>query len=147
MFFYQRTKTLDDKCKDIKEQCMDLELSIAAYNSLFSHILDLSEIKDIIKKIDEITLPDTQELQGSIETYKQLKNNNVDLTEAKKLLADISSIIIIDTDELETSINQYKSLVETEKQLSKEIQELRNSLPDVCPYCGAKLDKEVLQCS
>ena len=144
---YQRTKTLDDKCKEIETECNKLETSITSYNSLSSHIIDMSEIKDIIGKIDEITLPDYQELQNSIETYKQLENSKVDLSEVKKLLEDINSIIITDTDELETSINQYKNLKETEKQLLKEIQELKNSLPDICPYCGAKLNKEVLQCS
>lgn len=144
---YQRTKTLDDKCKEIETECNELQMSIISYNSLSLHIINLSEVKDLVNKIEEITLPDTQDLESSIETYKRLKDNNVDLTEVKKLLSDISSIIITDTEELETLINQYKGLIETEKQLSKEIQELKNSLPDICPYCGAKLNKEVLQCS
>lgn len=141
---YQRAKTLDDKCNEINNSCIELSNSLDSYKSLSSTILDLTEVKEIINEIEKLVLLDFTDLENSITTYKELSNKGIDLSEVKELVSNIDSIIITDTDELETSISQYKLLVDNEKQISKEIQELKNSLPDICPYCGAKIDKEIM---
>lgn len=141
---YQRTRKLDDMYVEINNRCDEIQNSIDGYRNLSSGIIDLTEARELIDEIDGISLPDCQELEDSIVLYGQLKESIVDMAEAEKIVSKIDSIIITDTDELEEMIKQYKTLSDMEKRLSEEMQELKNSLPDVCPYCGAKIDKEVM---
>ena len=81
-------------------------------------------------------------LNSYIEQYENL--SVVDLSEHNKLINDIDSIIVTDVNELALSIVEYDTLSINILRYEKEIEDLKNYLPDICPYCGNKLDKEKL---
>ena len=140
---YARTKKLQDMVHECEGQVLNLNSYIEQYEKL--SIVDLSEHDKLIKQIEDISIPDYSELENSITSYENC--TVVDLSEALKLCSEIDSIIVCDTKELEDSIISYCDLSEEIKGLDDDIVDLKNKLPDFCPYCGAKLDKEKLECS
>ena len=140
---YIRTKKLQDIVHECEGQVLNLNSYVEQYENL--SVTDLSEHNKLIKKIEDINIPDYSELKNSITSYENC--TVVDLSEALKLCSEIDSIIICDTKELEDSIISYCDLSEEIKGLDDDIVDLKNKLPDFCPYCGAKLDKEKLECS
>lgn len=141
-----RTKKLNSMVDNISVQTSELYGSINNYETLESSKMDLTEHNNLIKQIEDIVIPDTKELEDSISNYDLYDNQIVDLSEVKKLVNEIDSIIITDTKELEDSISQYSELSNNVQQYEKELVELRDSLPSICPLCGNKLDKEKLAC-
>ena len=137
---YARTKKLQDMVSEIDGQYNNLNSYVEQYESL--SITDLSEHNKLIKKIEEITIPDYSELENSINSFEECKV--VDLSEHNKLVNNIDSIIIQDTKELALSIVEYDTLSINILRYEKEIEDLKSYLPDICPYCGSKLDKEKL---
>ncbi len=135
-----RTRKLQDMVHECDGQVLNLNSYIEQYENL--SVVDLSEHNKLIKQIEDITIPDYSELENSINSYENC--TVVDLSEHNKLINDIDSIIIQDVNELELSINDYEKLSGNILQLGEEIKELKDSLPDICPYCGNKLDKEKL---
>ena len=142
----KRTEKLYEIVNDLNDKQNELESQINNYEELESFKVDLTEHNNLIKQIEDIVIPDTKELEDSISNYDLYGSQIVDLSEAKKLVNDIDSIIITDTKELEDSISQYSELSNNVQQYEKELVELRDSLPSICPLCGNKLDKEKLAC-
>ena len=141
---YIRTKKLNSMVDDITEQENELETSISNYETLESSKMDLTEHNKLLEKIMDILIPDVNELAKSITDYKLYDSQVVDLSEAKKLVNDIDSIIIQDIDELQKSLISYYELKADLERYEVEINNLKNKLPDICPYCGNVLDKEHL---
>lgn len=135
-----RTKKLQDIVHEINEQYNNLDSYVEQYENL--SVIDLSEHNKLIKKIEEITIPDYSELENSIKSFEECKV--VDLSKHDKLVNEIDSIIIQDTKELALSIVEYDTLSINILRYKKEIEDLKSYLPDICPYCGSKLDKEKL---
>lgn len=142
----KRTEKLYEIVSNLNDKQNELEFQINSYNELESSKIDLTEHNKLIKEIEDITIPDTKELEDSISNYDLYGSQIVDLNEAKKLVIDIDSIIIQDTKELEDSISQYSELSNNVQQYEKELVELRDCLPSICPLCGNELDKEKLAC-
>lgn len=140
---YARTKKLQDMVHEIDGQYNNLNSYVEQYENL--SITDLTEHNKLIKKIEEISIPDYSELENSIKSFEECKV--VDLSKAAEICLEIDSIIICDAKELEDSIISYCDLSEEIKGLDDDIVDLKNKLPDLCPYCGAKLNKEKLECS
>ena len=137
---YGRTKKLQDIVHEIDGQYNNLNSYVEQYEDL--SIIDLTEHNKLIKQIEDISIPDYSELENSIKSFEECKV--VDLSEHNKLVNEIDSIIIQDTKELELSIVEYDTLSINILRYEKEIEDLKNYLPDICPYCGSKLDKEKL---
>ena len=137
---YARTKKLQDMVHEIDGQYNNLNSYVEQYENL--SITDLTEHNKLIKTIEEIIIPDYSELENSIKSFEECKV--VDLSKHNKLINDIDSIIIQDTKELAVSIAEYDTLSINILRYEKEIEDLKNYLPDICPYCGSKLDKEKL---
>lgn len=142
----KRTEKLYEMVDNLNDKQNELESQINSYEKLESSKIDLTEHNKLIKEIEDITIPDIKELEDSIFNYNLYDSQIVDLSEAKKLVIDIDSIIITDTKELEDSISQYSELSNNVQQYEKELVELRDSLPSICPLCGNELDKEKLSC-
>ena len=135
-----RTRKLQDMVHECEGQVLNLNSYIEQYESL--SIVDLSEHNKLIKQIEDISIPDYSELENSIKSFEECIV--VDLSEHNKLINEIDSIIIQDTKELALSIVEYDTLSINILRYEKEIEDLKNYLPDICPYCGSKLDKEKL---
>lgn len=142
----KRTEKLYEIVDDLNDKQNELEFQINSYEELELSKIDLTEHNNLIKQIEDITIPDVTELENSISNYDLYGGQIVDLSEAKKLVNDIDSIIIQDTKELEDSISQYSELSNSVQRYEKELVELRDSLPSICPFCGNELDKEKLAC-
>lgn len=142
----KRTEKLYEMADDLADKQNELESQISSYEELELSKVDLTEHNNLIKQIEDIVIPDTKELEDSINNYDLYGSQIVDLSEVKKFVNDIDSIIIQDTKELEDSISQYSELSNNVQQYEKELVELRDSLPSICPLCGNKLDKEKLAC-
>ena len=142
----KRTEKLYEIVDNLNDRQNELESQINSYEELELSKIDLTEHNKLIKEIEDITIPDTKELEDSIFNYDLYGGQIVDLSEAKKLVNDIDSIIIVDTKELEDSVSQYDELSNNVQQYEKELVELRDCLPNICPLCGNELDKEKLEC-
>lgn len=144
---YQRVKKLDEKCSEAEAQCSELNDLISRYNNLKSGLIDLDEVNKIVAEIDSIETVDYFELQRSISQYKELKDNYVDLDEVNRIVTEIDSIIVTDEEtELNRTTVKYKELQKEVEELDGEIKSLMESLPEVCPYCGSRLEKGRLEC-
>lgn len=137
-----RTKKLNSMVQDIEQDCNNLEESIEQFEKQV--IVDLTEQLKIVQDIENIEIKDCSELEESIDNYKSCSNVIVDLTEAKKLVESIDSIIICNTDELEKSLISYHELNGDITRFSSEIETLKDSLPERCPYCNNIIDKDCL---
>ena len=146
-FLYQRVKKLDEKCSEAEAQCSELNDSISRYNNLKSGLVDLDEVNKIVAEIDSIEIVDCFEFQRSISQYKELKDNYVDLDEVNRIVTEIDSIIVTDEEmEFNKMTVKYKELQKEVDELDGEIKSLVESLPEVCPYCGSRLEKGRLEC-
>ncbi len=142
----KRTEKLYEIVNNLGDKQNELESQINSYEELELSKVDLTEHNNLIKQIEDIVIPDTKELEDSISNYDLYGSQIVDLSEAVKLVNDIDSIIITDTKELEDGISQYSELSNNVQQYEKELVEVRDGIPSICPLCGNKLDKEKLAC-
>lgn len=132
----KRTEKLYEIVNDIQSKQEELSTQINNYEELELSKVDLTEHNNLIKQIEETVIPDTKELEDSINNYDLYGSQIVDLSEAKKFVNDIDSICFNDYIDLENSIDayiQYNTMIQNN---ILEIQSLKNSFPNICPYCG-----------
>ena len=139
---YLRTKKLNSIIQNIIQESDNLEQSIEQFKKQVT--VDLTEPMKLIQDIESIKIEDCSELEESINSYNACSNVIVDITEAKKLVESIDSIIICNTDELQKSLISYHELNGDITRISSEIETLKDSLPERCPYCNNIIDKDCL---
>lgn len=141
---YSRTDTLGRKVQEINVQHCELKESASIYKALKENMKDLSTLRSIVADVESLEFNNVSELKESISQYNCLKQGVVDLREVVETVSLVDSIIISNVSELKESISQYKEYVSRRKVLACEVDSLKGELPDTCPYCGARINKEVM---
>ena len=141
---YSRMNTLERKVQEINVQCCELKESTSTYKVLKENIKDLSTLRSIVVDVESLEFNDVSELKESISQYNRLKQGIVDLREVVETVSLVDSIIISNVSELKESISQYKEYVSRREVFACEVDSLKGELPDTCPYCGARINKEVM---
>ena len=141
---FSRVNKLYEITKNTSDKMDRLEQQMNQYERLEDSIINLSEHNELIDKIEKIDIFDTSSLIRSIENYENCEKVVRDLSEHNELVNEIDSIILDNTEELKTSIEKYEELDRISGRLELELSDLKDSLPEVCPYCGSRMDKEKL---
>lgn len=138
-------KEIDSITESIEENnnlISQLNDSINTYSN--SKIIDISEMKNVADKIDNITLEDTSSLESDIDF---VKNNKVhDLTRHNFLVSKIEEITLTDTSLLESEIGNYKKYFSLKNNNDELLEKLNKELPDICPYCGSIIKGDKHDC-
>ena len=142
---------IQSKCDDFDQQIIVIEQQIENYNQYTSiknkyNFIDKS--KQIISKIEKIDIDsiDQQIEQLTddlliIEDYNKKKSQSFD--QAKKIIFKIEKIDIDSIDQqidlLTDQLQEIEDVNETINSKRKNIELLKQKLPNVCPICGSKM--------
>ena len=134
-----------DKYEEVIENKLvlkdNLSNTISKYSEYSLCDYDLSEQNKLVEEIESIDIPDSSSLKQDIQKYENCLKENYDLSEQNKLVEEIENIDIPVKDELNKSIINYERLENCISNIETEITNLKKELPDICPYCGAKIVK------
>ena len=135
-----KVEVLSEIETEINTQKSALEESINNYKSCKTY--DFSKQNSIIAKINILNedIKDTEFDINSLECQISIHKNHktYDFSKQKKLIDEISIIEIDDSEieKLQEQIKKYKWETYQIESSQKDIECLKDQLPDVCPYCG-----------
>ena len=135
-----KVEVLSEMETEINAQKSALEESINNYKSYKTY--DFSKQNSIIAKINILNedIKDTEFDINSLECQISIHKNHktYDFSKQKKLIDEISIIEIDDSEieKLQEQIKKYKWETYQIESSQKDIECLKDQLPDVCPYCG-----------
>ena len=140
---YTRVSKYDEHISSSNDELIGLNEQISEHESL--KIVDLTKQKELVEKIESISVPDISELDEDIKEYEESVAKIIDLSKPEKLIERIESISIPDISELDEDIKEYELRNEEILKLNKEREELKARMPAICPYCGNPIiDGEIL---
>ena len=140
---YTRVSKYDEHISSSNDELIGLNERISEHESL--KIVDLTKQKELVEKIESISVPDISELDEDIKEYEESAAKIIDLSKPEKLIERIESISVPDISELDEDIKEYKLRNEEILKLNKEREELKARMPAICPYCGNPIiDGEIL---
>ena len=140
---YTRVSKYDEHISSSNDELIGLNEQISEHESL--KIVDLTKQKELVEKIESISVPDISELDEDIKEYEESAAKIIDLSKPEKLIERIESISIPDISELDEDIKEYELRNEEILKLNKEREELKARMPAICPYCGNPIiDGEIL---
>ena len=131
-----------DSLIQVKEDSIgDLEASISDYEKVSFDIRNFDEEDSLIKEIEGIRVEDCSNLEASISDYQSLSGRMKNFDEEDSLIKEIEDIRIVDYSDFQYSVLEYFKLEESLKKYEVLLKPLEESLPDICPLCGNKIDK------
>ena len=140
---YTRVSKYDEHISSSNDELIGLNEQISEHESL--KIVDLTKQKELVEKIESISVPDISELDEDIKGYEESAAKIIDLSKPEKLIERIESISVPDISELDEDIKEYELRNEEILKLNKEREELKARMPAICPYCGNPIiDGEIL---
>ena len=140
---YTRVSKYDEHISSSNDELIGLNEQISEHESL--KIVDLTKQKELVEKIESISVPDISELDEDIKEYEESAAKIIDLSKPEKLIERIESISIPDISELDEDIKEYELRNEEILKLNKEREKLKARMPAICPYCGNPIiDGEIL---
>ena len=140
---YTRVSKYDEHISSSNDELIGLNEQISEHESL--KIVDLTKQKELVEKIESISVPNISELDEGIKEYEESAAKIIDLSKPEKLIERIESISIPDISELDEDIKEYELRNEEILKLNKEREELKARMPAICPYCGNPIiDGEIL---
>ena len=105
-----------------------------------SDTVDVSLQKSLVRDADAIALPDTEGMEREISEYERLAGTVVDTSAFSRTAEAIDSMDFVLHFDIEDEAEEYASLEKEIDSNSIELDELRGSLPKVCPYCGSPME-------
>ena len=142
---YSRVSKYDERISSGNDELAGLNEQISEHESL--KIVDLTRQKELVEKIESISIPDISELDEDIKEYEESAAKIIDLSKPEKLIERIESISIPDISELDEDIKEYELKNEEILKLNKEREELKARMPAICPYCGNPIEDGEKLCS
>lgn len=143
-------ENVNNKNQKLCEEKNELESSMIDFETLEKNKnkYDFEKSKELIEKIEKLKLfnekliNEIENLQNTIDDFNSVKVY-ASFDKEKKLIDEILKVDISkiknEVEELEDSIIDFvasKNIIEWK---NKEIEDLKNQLPDTCPLCGGKL--------
>lgn len=140
----------ESKIDDLTEEADKLNESIELYrqkeNDTFDIDLELlaNHIREEMNILNDLNVKYVK-LKDSIDSFKKYKV--YDFSKIDKVLNEIKivedSIDSAEALKLANNINIVKSYTQGIESLNKEIEELKKGFPEVCPFCGAKMEGDL----
>ena len=149
--FQKRIDSFEDQIKEIQEEFDSLDSNILLYKQKKSEIVDIdfSLVDEIDKELNELNELEGQYnlLSEEINSYKKVEI--FDFTNIDNLLNKIetleSGIDETEINELENNLRDFRFYISSIDNLNSEISELEKQLPEVCPFCGSKIEGDVCE--
>jgi DNA repair exonuclease SbcCD ATPase subunit len=149
----EKCKIVKDKKHQISDEKENLDNSIKKFNEMNEKKFpDFTKAKEIVSKIEYVekcysdTVSEKDWLEKTISNYSDLKNKSqIDFTESKNLIFQIEDLDdkinqkSDEMDELAALIDKYDDCQETINETESKMEELKRQLPNICPFCGAKM--------
>lgn len=142
---YTRVSKYDERISSSNDEFAGLNEQITEHENL--KIVDLTRQKELVEKIESISIPDISELDEDIKEYEESAAKIIDLSKPEKLVERIESISIPDISELDEDIKEYELRNEEILKLNREREELKARMPAICPYCGNPIKDGEILCS
>ena len=100
----------------------------------------ISDIENLESRNEEINV-ELGQLEGSILKFEEVSNKFFDFSREKKLIEKIEGINLdrSEIEKLEEDISEFENAEQKIKGCKENIIELKKSLPEICPFCGAKM--------
>ena len=151
---YEKLSGEEDK---FNAEIENVENLLIDYNKLLGCSYNTAGLKKIIESIDKyVGIEDDcvgriDELEKTLYEYANVSDNCVydfstENTKLKRIDVYNEKLQVIEDsiDKLNCELSDYANWVDCIEDNQKKIEELKSELPEVCPLCGGKLDKEVL---
>ena len=124
----EKYKVINEKCEMLLDKKYNLESSVEKFEEINKRKFpDFSKQKKLIQEIEDINSKNEDlkfEFYNLDESISEFENLSFDKSEIEKL---------------EEDINKFESSEKTIKGCIENIKYLKKQLPEICPFCGAKM--------
>lgn len=144
----EKYKVVNSICLEISGKRKELEESVNEFEEIEKRkipdfknekklILDIENLESRNEEINEEVI----NLKYQIKEFENLSNKSFDFSREKKLIEKIEGINLdrSEIEKLEEDISEFENAEKKIKGCKQNIIELKKSLPDICPVCGAKM--------
>ena len=145
----EKYKVVNEKCKTLSDEKDDLESSVEKFEEINKRKFpDFSKQKKLIHEIEDINsknkdlIFEIESLDESISEFENLsKKSEFDFSKEKKLIETIESLDFdkSEIEKLKEQIEQVEYADGFVKSQKEYIKGLKKQLPEICPFCGAKM--------
>lgn len=139
-----RIEKYDSLIQSKEDSINSLESSVSDYEKVSSEIRNFNNEDKLIEEIESLCQIDYSDLEVSINDYENLSKSIKSFDKEDFLIKEIEGIVIKDYSDFQYSILEYLKLEESLRKYEALLKPLEESLPDICPLCGNKLDKNNL---
>lgn len=136
-----RIDKYDSLIRNKEDSIRNLEASISDYEKVSSDIKNFDKEDSLISEIESICIENYSDFEVSISDYESLSRKIKNFDEEDNLIKEIEDIRIADYSDFQYSVLEYIKLEESLKKYEALLKPLEESLPDICPLCGNKVDK------
>ena len=124
-----------------EDSIRNIEASISDYENISFDIKNFDKEDSIISEIESICIEDYSDFETSISDYESLSRKIRNFDKEDSIISEIESICIEDYSDFQYSVLEYIELEESLRKYEALLKPLEESLPDICPLCGNKIDK------
>lgn len=145
----EKYKVVNEKCETLSDEKDDLESSIEKFEEINKRKFpDFSKQKKLIQEIEDINSKnedlkfEMESLDESISEFENLsKKSDFNFSKEKKLIETIESLDFdkSEIEKLKEQIEQVEYADGFVKSQKEYIKGLKKQLPEICPFCGAKM--------
>lgn len=145
----EKYKVVNEKCETLSDEKDDLESSVEKFEEINKRKFpDFSKQKKIIQDVEKIDSEDEdltfemESLDESISEFENLsKKSDFNFSKEKKLIETIESLDFdkSEIEKLKEQIEQVEYADGFVKSQKEYIKGLKKQLPEICPFCGAKM--------
>ena len=145
----EKYKVVNEKCETLLDEKDDLESSVEKFEEINKRKFpDFSKQKKLIQEIEDINSKnkdlvfEIESLDESISEFENLsKKSDFNFSKEKKLIETIESLDFdkSEIEKLKEQIEQVEYADGFVKSQKEYIKGLKKQLPEICPFCGAKM--------
>lgn len=139
-----RVDKYDSLIRNKEDSIKNLEASVSDYENVSSDIKNFDKEDFLISEIESIHIEDYSDFETSISDYENLSKKIRNFDKEDSLISEIETIHIEDYSDFQYSVLEYIKLEESLRKYEALLKPLEESLPDICPLCGNKVDKHNL---
>lgn len=145
----EKYKVVNEKCETLSDEKDDLESSVEKFEEINKRKFpDFSKQKKLIQEIEDVNSKnkdlvfEIESLDESVSEFENLsEKSEFDFSKEKKLIETIESLDFdkSEIEKLKEQIEQVEYADGFVKSQKEYIKGLKKQLPEICPFCGAKM--------